>query len=228
MSDQKRDCEICDGLFLPCSCPTSLADNIGTLIEHDIEGCCIWTGALSGGGKEYGYVRFGGKAARAHRVVWRHARGPLEEGHVLHHKCGNTHCVKPDHLLDCESNAENMAFEVKDICQSGRHPLDEETRMSDGRCRACHREKARRSNWKKGWVEPCSEDAEWLGCRCRSKSETEKNCPVHRDYHACKTCYMNPGSDSARQQGCICGVLDNGHGHNRYRMVVNADCPVHG
>lgn len=43
--------------------------------------------------------------------------------------------------------------------------------------------------------------------------------------HECPTCYMQPGSRTARDAGCICPVLDNGHGH-AYRMVYRLDCPV--
>lgn len=45
--------------------------------------------------------------------------------------------------------------------------------------------------------------------------------------HVCDTCRDQPGSDTAREKGCTCPLLDNGHGHNKYRMVVNVDCPVH-
>lgn len=228
-SDTAREkgctCPVMDRLFLPCSCPTSLADNIGRRIQHDEDGCCSWTGAVSGGGQGYGYARFGGKVERIHRVVFRHARGPVREGMVLHHKCGNTLCVKPNHLLEC-TNAENLGFERGVVCASGRHEMDG-NRMNDGRCRACHREKARRSNWTKGWVEPASPEALWLGCRCTSHQSTQSECPVHRDYHACDGCFMQPGSDSAIRLGCTCGPMDNGRGHNEHRRVVIEGCPVH-
>ena len=45
--------------------------------------------------------------------------------------------------------------------------------------------------------------------------------------HDCPLCHMNPGSDTAREQGCRCPVLDNEHGHTN-RVVVNLGCPVHG
>lgn len=48
----------------------------------------------------------------------------------------------------------------------------------------------------------------------------------------------NPGSDQAREGGCRCPVIDNGHGHG-YGVaeidgkptpvfVMRADCPLHG
>ena len=45
--------------------------------------------------------------------------------------------------------------------------------------------------------------------------------------HDCPLCHNNPGSDTAREQGCQCPVLDNDHGHTN-RVVVNLGCPVHG
>lgn len=42
-----------------------------------------------------------------------------------------------------------------------------------------------------------------------------------------------PGSDAARVKGCICPVLDNGHGNiglarDRGGWVIFSDCPLHG
>jgi len=44
----------------------------------------------------------------------------------------------------------------------------------------------------------------------------------------------NPGSDEAIELGCICPVIDNGHGRGyfgdgaKYGFVVREDCPLHG
>lgn len=45
--------------------------------------------------------------------------------------------------------------------------------------------------------------------------------------HVCSTCFMEPGSDSARAAGCICAVLDNSRGHDMW-LSYSLDCPVHG
>ena len=44
----------------------------------------------------------------------------------------------------------------------------------------------------------------------------------------------NPGSDEAIEQGCICPVLDNGHGMGRGKSPdgktvfwITRDCPLH-
>lgn len=47
---------------------------------------------------------------------------------------------------------------------------------------------------------------------------------------------FNPGSKEARDRGCLCPVLDNGHGHGCGRVDqrgiplfwVDAKCPLHG
>ena len=47
--------------------------------------------------------------------------------------------------------------------------------------------------------------------------------------HDCPTCHMQPGSDTALEAGCLCPVLDNGHGHKDPNWTVRRyDCPVHG
>lgn len=44
-----------------------------------------------------------------------------------------------------------------------------------------------------------------------------------------------PGSDEAMEKGCLCPVIDNGHGAGYYTMdngvplyVINEACPLHG
>jgi len=43
---------------------------------------------------------------------------------------------------------------------------------------------------------------------------------------------VNPGSDEALDAGCLCPVLDNGHGRGYYGQkgvfVYNLSCPLHG
>lgn len=33
--------------------------------------------------------------------------------------------------------------------------------------------------------------------------------------------------DTARAKGCNCPVMDNGYGHNPFRLIVTEGCPVH-
>lgn len=46
------------------------------------------------------------------------------------------------------------------------------------------------------------------------------------------TSKQNPGSDEAQEQGCLCPVMDNGHGRGYMGLpgifVMREDCPLHG
>jgi len=48
--------------------------------------------------KGYGQVKVNGGKRLAHRLFYERARGPIPPGHHLHHLCGNTACVRPEHL----------------------------------------------------------------------------------------------------------------------------------
>lgn len=40
---------------------------------------------------------------------------------------------------------------------------------------------------------------------------------------------LNPGSPAARDEGCSCPVVDNGHGSGGYKgWVIDPSCPLHG
>lgn len=53
--------------------------------------CWRWTGQLTNG-----YGRFRGE--RAHRYAYRLHKGPVPEGMMIRHLCGNKLCVNPAHL----------------------------------------------------------------------------------------------------------------------------------
>lgn len=52
--------------------------------------------------------------------------------------------------------------------------------------------------------------------------------------HQAERMRLRPGSPEAREQGCICPVLDNAHGRGylgdgeRFGWVMRGDCPIHG
>ncbi|TMD08313.1 MAG: HNH endonuclease [Chloroflexi bacterium] len=60
-------------------------------------GCWLWTGARFQHG-DYGAVRWNGRAAYAHRVVYELAREPIPPGLTLDHLCRVRACVNPAHL----------------------------------------------------------------------------------------------------------------------------------
>lgn len=76
-------------------------------------GCWEWTGRPTGSQRGTGYGEWRGKYA--HRVAYEMCVGPIPEGHVVMHRCDNTLCVKPDHLLT-GTQADNIA----DMVAKGR------------------------------------------------------------------------------------------------------------
>ena len=58
--------------------------------------CRIWTGYVAATG--YGMLKRDGRAQNTHRYFWIKERGPIPEGLVLDHLCGNRLCYNLDHL----------------------------------------------------------------------------------------------------------------------------------
>lgn len=73
----------------------------GYALEGD---CWVWTRAgrrINSDGCEYPTVRIGDRVVRASRLVAKHLLSDgkdLTEGHVVHHRCARTMCVRPAHL----------------------------------------------------------------------------------------------------------------------------------
>lgn len=59
-------------------------------------GCINWTGAKTAEG--YGRMRGEGETVRAHRYAWSRVWGPIPDGMVIDHVCGNPACVNVEHL----------------------------------------------------------------------------------------------------------------------------------
>lgn len=57
--------------------------------------CWLWQRGMSG---PYGFAYIGSKGMNAHRASWVHNRGPIPDGHAVHHRCKQTTCVRIDHL----------------------------------------------------------------------------------------------------------------------------------
>lgn len=63
--------------------------------------CWEWTGLVAQGPKNptpYGVLGWNGKHARAHRVAYELANGPIPAGFMVLHRCDNTLCCNPSHL----------------------------------------------------------------------------------------------------------------------------------
>jgi len=64
--------------------------------------CHFWIGALSTGRERagrYGRIYLRGKYRGAHRAIYEEKIGPVPPGKHLHHLCGVTRCVNPEHLI---------------------------------------------------------------------------------------------------------------------------------
>lgn len=92
--------------------------NYGSPIEsrYDVNpenGCWEWNASNSGGGPGncYGTLNREGHY-KAHRYMYEKKVGPIPEGHEVMHKCDNTLCVNPEHLMT-GTHQDNMEDKVR-------------------------------------------------------------------------------------------------------------------
>jgi len=78
-------------------------------------GCVLWIGGAPGEG--YGTFRIAAVNARAHRVSYVMAHGPIPMGLVVRHTCHRPRCINPAHLI-VGTQAEN----AQDMLKAGRAP----------------------------------------------------------------------------------------------------------
>lgn len=62
----------------------------------DGNGCWVWNWSVQR--KGYASVWIDGRGVKAHRVAYELANGPIPEGMVIRHTCGNPSCVNAEHL----------------------------------------------------------------------------------------------------------------------------------
>lgn len=72
--------------------------------------CWVWMGKKFKQG--YGYLRYGGRSCKAHRLAWELTNGPIPAGMSILHACDNRPCVNPSHMsigTQTENNADCFA-----------------------------------------------------------------------------------------------------------------------
>lgn len=115
---------------------------VRTKFRVDESGCWVWLRYLEPG-KGYGRVTISGRRYKAHRAVYEHLIGPIEEGLYLDHLCRNRACVNPAHL-EPVSNRENVLrgdtipakLAQRSHCSAG-HLFDERNTHWRGTARVC-------------------------------------------------------------------------------------------
>ena len=117
-----------------------------------MEDCIIWTGTRkdNGKGKVYGILPHGDRDRNgtryAHRDAYIATHGPLPDGYHVHHVCGETLCVNPDHLVAVTiSGHARMHHGQSDRCKQGHIWTDDTLRFQNGRrlCRICRNDRMR-------------------------------------------------------------------------------------
>lgn len=136
----------------------------GTAIERfgfwteKTENCWNWKGKLD----KRGYGRFHddtGWVDMAHRWSYKHFKGDIPDGLVVHHTCVNPKCVNPDHLT-VETHRDNIitfgstnaAFlnSQKTHCIAGHELTIENTYIGKSRfgktrvCKICHKKRVKK------------------------------------------------------------------------------------
>ena len=110
-----------------------------------LDTCWLWRGFISKRGYgSYCVANSPWGTPSAHRIAWILCRGPIPDGMTLDHladRCGNKHCVNPDHL-EVVTALENHRRWADGITHCGRgHEFTPEntytSRQGWRRCRTC-------------------------------------------------------------------------------------------
>lgn len=90
-----------------------ISDRLASRLKETANGCLEFQGARTNG---YGYIAVNSFPARAHRVAWELANGPIPAGLQVCHTCDNPPCCNVDHLF-LGRPQDNSA----DMVRKGRH-----------------------------------------------------------------------------------------------------------
>lgn len=112
--------------------------------------CWVWTGATNATG--YGFVRWGGRVAPVHRVVYEIDAGDIPAGLHIDHLCFNRKCCNPAHLEPVTVGVNNQRMHDRITeCPKG-HPW---VQGKHGRyCQPCRNENRRRRHAERVAADP--------------------------------------------------------------------------
>lgn len=115
------------------------------------EGDCF-VSAVKKTAKGYGRTLCRGEHEQEHRLAYELARGPVPDGHQIHHTCENPGCVNPDHLVALTPVAhvrlhaklsEADAREIKRLLAHGARGVDVARTFSISQQEVCNIRKGR-------------------------------------------------------------------------------------
>ena len=97
----------------------TIAETFDTCYAVDQDtGCWNWLRARKGKdaakGGGYGCFSLGRKTVGAHRFAYERNKGRIPKGLQVMHKCHNTLCVNPEHLMP-GTNLENLEHSARDL-----------------------------------------------------------------------------------------------------------------
>ena len=88
--------------------------------------CMLW---IYKGRAAYPDIRHDSRVMKAHRVMYLLAHGDLIDGVPIHHKCGVSRCVNPDHLQTAEAADNTLEMLGRRAFESRIVYLEEQVKM---------------------------------------------------------------------------------------------------
>lgn len=160
--------------------------------------CWFWTGAIRGNGRnEYGAFWVCGKTHRAHIVsyVWTYG----EPNADLHHTCGNSLCVNPEHITPASAGQPRHRNVIPGLFACGHEITPENTyknpKTGDRTCAIC---KAARAA--KAYAEMTDEERDAHNARRRETRQRITHDPIPCE--VCGTVFTPKRVGSGRGRLC--------------------------